>query len=198
MIPLLMALLAAGAAQWPVPFEANGRWGYRSATGAVLIPPRFVMAQEFSPEGIAAVVDERGWAYIDAKGKLIVRPYVFDNGPDYFEQDLARFVDNGKIGFMDRRARIVIPAKFDFALPFSEDRAAVCSGCKEAAEGEHKIRRGGKWGFIDRTGRLVIPFRYDEVERFSGGKARVRSGGGWRVIGQDGALQQEPAPVRRD
>jgi rRNA maturation protein Nop10 len=186
----------------PTPFESNGKWGYRDSRGVVTISPRFAVATDFSPEGIAAVVDEKGWAIIDARGKLLLRPFEFDNGPDPFQENLARYVEAGKVGFFNRRARVVIPPRFDFAAPFSEGRAAYCAGCKEVRQGEHRVRTGGKWGFLDPTGKTAIPARYDEVEPFQNGRARVRVGGSWQSVGKDGALvKDEPigiATMERD
>lgn len=182
----LAPLLLAGvllASELPVPFEQDGKWGYRNARG-IVVPPRLQQARPFSPEGIAAVVDDQGWAYIDATGKLLVRPYVFDNGPDYFRQGLARFTGAGKFGFFDRRGRVAIPAKFDFAAPFSEGLAAVCEGCKEVRLGEHSVRQGGRWGFIDRSGALVIPARFEEARQFENGRAKVKLNGRWQSIGK--------------
>jgi hypothetical protein len=167
-------------------FERGGKWGYRDSSGRTVIAPRYQAAQEFSPEGIAAVVDEHGWAYIDQAGKLLIRPLVFDNGPDYFQESLARFRRDGKVGFFDRRGRVVIEARYSFALPFSEGRAAVCDGCVEVSEGEHRTLRGGRWGFIDRDGRLVVPLEFEAAESFEKGKARVRAGGRWLSILKDG------------
>ncbi len=155
-------------------FEDNAKWGYRDDRGVVVIPPRFEIAQEFS-NGIAAVVDGEGWAYINTHGEVLVRPLVVDNGPDYFNEGLARFQLQGKIGFFDSAGRIVIAAKFDFVWPFSEGLAGFCEGCKEVrVNDEHSALRGGKWGFIDRNGHPVIPARFDEVESFRSGRARVK------------------------
>ena len=184
--PLLCGALAWGAAA-PRPFEAQGKWGYQDGQGKTVIPPRYEVAQPFLPEGIAAVVDASGWAYIDAQGRVVIRPFVFDNGPDYFRQGLARFVAGGKFGFFDRRGRVVIAARFDFALPFSEGLAAVCLGCREVAEGEHKAMRGGQWGFVNRQGELVIAARFQEAESFEKGRARVKVGGQWGYINPRGA-----------
>lgn len=170
----------------PVPFEQGGKWGYRDMHGVVVIPPRFELAKPFSREGLAAVVDDQGWAYIDAAGKLVLRPYIFDNGPDYFREDLARFTEAGKYGFFDRRGRVAIPPRFDFAAPFSSGLAAVCEGCKEVARGEHRVVQGGAWGFIDRSGALVIPARFEEVRPFLRGRAKVKLNGRWQSIGKDG------------
>lgn len=185
----IAALVAVSAAvAQPTPFEKDGKWGYRGSRGAVVIAPRYEVAQPFSAQGIAAVVDANGWAYIDRQGAILIRPFVLDNGPDYFSEDLARFVEGGKIGFFDRGARVVIQPRFDFALPFSEGLAVVCYGCAETADGEHRRRTGGKWGYIDRSGRIAIPARYEAAEPFANRKARVRMAGKWRAIRRDGSL----------
>jgi hypothetical protein len=115
------------------------------------------MAKAFSPEGIAAVVDEEGWAYIDRSGRIVIRPFVFDNGPDYFAEGLA----------------------------------AVCDGCREVAEGEHRGVKGGRWGFINRAGNLVIPLQFEEAGRFKKGRAHVKLGGHWKYVDQNGAVMSE-------
>jgi hypothetical protein len=181
---LLTAFLLALALL--VPFEKDGRWGYRDKGGKVMIQPSYEIAQEFSAEGIAAVVDGEGWAYIDTAGRVLVRPLVVDNGPDYFHEGLARFRRQGKVGFFDRRGNVVIPPGFDFAMPFFEGRAAVCEGCSEVEDGEHRSVKGGKWGFIDRTGRLAIPLQFAAAGNFKQGRARVLAGAKWQHIDRDG------------
>jgi len=73
---------------------------------------------------------------INEKGETVIRPFVVDNGPDYFEDGLARFRIDNKFGFFDRTGKIIIGAQFDFAFPFHEGLAAICAGCKEEPEGE--------------------------------------------------------------
>jgi hypothetical protein len=189
---LLLAVSSAMAlAQFPVPFERNELWGYRAANGKVVIAPRFVLAGKFSRHGIAAVAGKGGWAYIDVTGRTVIKPFVFDNGPDPFKQDLARFRANAKFGFFDRRGGVAIVARFDFARPFAQDRAAVCSGCKAQKQGGHTMMVGGKWGFIDKSGMLAVPFIYQAAEDFTANGARVRSNGKWLLIDRAGR------PVRK-
>jgi len=156
-IGLTLCLLAFTGAAAPVPFEQDGQWGYRDAQGTVVIAPRYLIADPFSPEGIAAVADEKGWAYIDRTGKILVHPFLFDNGPDEFQEGLARCVADGKVGYFDKHGRIVIPPRFSFAEPFSDGRAKVCFGCREVKDGEHSRYTGGRWAWIDRQGREVEP-----------------------------------------
>ena len=175
------------------PFEADGKWGYKDVQGKVVIEPRFVLAQEFSPRGIAAVVDETGWAYIDARGNAVIRPWVVDNGPDYFSEGMARFTVNRKFGFFDESGKVIIKPRFDFAFPFSERRAAVCEGCREEAAGEHRVVTGGKWGFINQKGAIVVPLKFERAENFQVGKARVKLGGQWRYVDGKGKLIEQPS-----
>lgn len=134
------------------PFEQNGLWGYRDSQNRIVIPPRYRVANEFSDCGLAAVVDAEGWVYIDTGGRAVIRPFVFDNGPDYFQEGLARFVKNGKFGFFDRTGKVVIPARYDFAYPFDRGKAKVGRGCKILSAGEHQKVEGGVWEEIDQSG----------------------------------------------
>ncbi len=173
---------------YPVPYKASGKWGYRDSGGRIVVSPRFEIALEFSAEGLAAVVDGQGWAYIDPTGRVVIRPFVVDNGPDYFEEGLARFRADGKIGFFNKSGRVVIQAKYAFARPFSGGLAAVCDSCKEVREAEHTVVAGGKWGFINTRGALVIPFQFEDVMGFENGKAKVKASGSWKYIDEKGAV----------
>jgi len=127
----------------PVPFEQAGKdgqfWGYRTSDGIVSISPRYHIANAFLPEGTATVVDDVGWAVIDLKGHVLLRPFVVDNAPDDFNEGLARFSESGKLGFFSRAGRIVIPARYDGARHFSDGLAPVCIGCRVERNGEHHI-----------------------------------------------------------
>ncbi|HTF05156.1 MAG TPA: WG repeat-containing protein, partial [Bacteroidia bacterium] len=70
-------------------------------------------------------------------------------------------------GYTDVNGKVVIPAKFDFALPFSNGRAYV--------------RYRGKWGVIDKTGKWIFApvmdlpwYMSSEVDLFMRGVTRDR------------------------
>jgi len=173
---------------FPAPFKHGEKWGYRDSDGRTVIAPQFEVALEFSAEGIAGVVDSQGWAYIDPTGRVLVRPVVVDNGPDYFSEGLARFRAGGKVGFFNGKGKVVIQAKYAFARPFAEGLAAVCDSCKEIREGEHTVVAGGKWGFIDTRGSLVIPLQFEDATSFENGKARVKEAGYWKYVDKKGVV----------
>lgn len=136
-------------------FEKDNLFGYQDKNGNTVIKPIFQLAMDFNKKGVAFVATKDGWFCIDSKGKQLLKPFIFDNGPDYFEDGFARFEENGKIGFFDEACQKVIPADFDFAYPFQSGFAKVCNGCKTTKVGEHSMISGGKYGKINRKGQLV-------------------------------------------
>ncbi|WP_211204030.1 WG repeat-containing protein [Chloroherpeton thalassium] len=158
-------------------FESDGLWGFISNTDSIQIPPTYLFAQDFLPTGIAAVLDSSGWFYIDTLGNRLLAPYIFDNGPDYFSENLARFVVDGKVGFFNQQGKIVISAQFDFATPFLNGVAKVSQGCEFIKTGEHTEVTGGKWGIIDTSGNFLLPIQFDrnKINEQSLRKANARS-----------------------
>lgn len=148
----------------------NNLMGLKDRKGNVVVPARYKMVDSCNKFGICDVwINDGGqtWCKINKYGKILRNSYLFDNGPDYFVAGLSRYVENGKLGFIDHKADAVIPARFDWASPFFFDApvAVVCQGCKAAPDhGKgccHSEIKGGKWGAIDRTGKIVIPLEFD-------------------------------------
>lgn len=111
----------------------------------------------YNTAGVAHIVTPKGWVAIDKNKKVLYTPYVIDNGPDYYSEGLMRYIENGKVGFVDEAGKIVIPAQFTMAFPFENSRARVCQGCETREDGEHSYvdPKTGKWGKIDRHGKAV-------------------------------------------
>lgn len=168
------------------PFEGeDGRWGYRTAAGEVVIAAKYGVAMPFV-DAVAGVAADEGWIFIDRTGKELARAFVFDNAADDFVEGRARIVDGEKHGFLASTGEVVVPPTWSFVEAFSGGYAAVCEGCKREQAGEHYMMTGGKWGYVDAAGKLVIPPRFDEAGPFVDGRATVKEGGRERVIGPDG------------
>jgi hypothetical protein len=199
--PTDAASMQPGEDAMAIPFsvmDGTGElWGYRKADGSVVIRPRFKMAFEFVAEGSAAVVDTDGWAIINRRGEVLLRPFAVDNAPDAFSEGLARFVKDGKIGFFDRAAHIVIPARYDAARRFSEGLAPVCSGCRKEKHNEHTAWVGGRWGYADRSGKMVVPPRFENAQLFEDGRAHVTIGGQSMWIDHEGRPAARHLPPTR-
>lgn len=76
------------------------------------------------------------------KGQFLYYAQFFDNGSDYFVEGLRRYVNNKKIGFVNKLGEKKIAAQWDFATPFNYGYATVYAGGwkKKLLEGgEHWI-----------------------------------------------------------
>ena len=152
-----------------------GFWGFKDTSGQIIIPAEYssVFEDSFSND-ITFVVkkadgeqdDKNGIITIDRQNKFVLKPFIFDNGPDYLQEGVFRFVENGKMGFADKNGKKVIPAKYTFVDAFQEGFAAFCEGCKKENMGEHWRMVGGKWGFMDKNGKEILAAEYDEVSNF--------------------------------
>ena len=176
------------ASPWTA-YEKNDLWGFKNGKGDVVVEPKYVMAQDFNRGGIAPVVKDGDWVYIDGNENVLVKPLVVDNAPDAFGWMYARFVEDGKIGFFDESGRVVIDPQFDFAFPFCEGLAVFCEECEELPGGERKEVKGGRWGVIDEKGDVVIPPRFEDVKPpycFDDNRIEVKLDGEWITIDSDG------------
>lgn len=140
--------------------------GAAQAEGYTLvIPPRYDNASGFS-EGLAPIMLDKKWGFIDTAGNEVVPPKYDD--AENFSEGLAKVglgdYKTGKYGFIDKAGSEVVPLRYDNAVSFDHGLAAVMLD--------------GKWGFIDQTGQEVAPCKYYTVCAFSDGLARVGMGDG--------------------
>jgi hypothetical protein len=99
--------------------------GYKDKFGKIRIQAQFPLVYTDTFYKMAIVLQNREWVGIDQNQNTILKPFIFDNGPDYIEEGLFRFVENEKIGFADTDGRKVISAKYDFSTPFENSRLPV-------------------------------------------------------------------------
>jgi hypothetical protein len=147
-----------------VPISIKGKWGFMDRTGKLTIEPQFEDGENFS-EGLAPVKvkGETVWCPANSSGDRSGATMMY--------------------GYIDKTGKIVIPAVFNSAEPFSEGVAAV-SKCDEAY-------------FIDKTGKSVITGNFTYTSSFSGGLARVetltKDGFLWGYVDKTGKMVWGPA-----
>ena len=121
----------------------------------------------FNPDRLRDFAFKRGlsqvniggqWYYVRQDGAMM-RVMGYDNWIEPFQGGRARSELRGKIGYVDRRFRLVLTRIYDGAYPFEHGRAMVCFGCKLISDGEHGYFSGGSWACIDRRGRELGPRR---------------------------------------
>ena len=72
-------------------------------------------------------------------GQYLYSPIAYDNGCDYWQEGMRRYVENGRVGFVRRDGSRATPAQWDFATPFEHGYATVYRGSwqKEWTDDEH-------------------------------------------------------------
>lgn len=126
----------------------------QNADGTIRLAPAHLRRLDFDRSGLAAVHAGDSFHYVRRDGRS-APVMTMDNGAEAFAYGRARSRLGGKIGYIDRSLRLVIPRRYDGAMPFEQDVAEVCTGCTPASDGEHGWYEGGHWQRLDRNGREV-------------------------------------------
>jgi len=154
-----------------------GLFGFVDRTGALAIEAQFYGVGSFK-EGLARA-SPAGHCYVNTR-----------EGPAPIAMPWVRFSTLGgggwsaglgtvcPVGFIDLSGEFKIGPRFEAALDFAEDRAAI-------------LTHGG-WGFIDRDGNVVVEPRYVQVRSFREGLAAVELDEKWGFIDANGQVVIEP------
>jgi hypothetical protein len=168
------------------------KYGLINRQGNIILPVKFDSINRLS-DSFYAIKQNDYWSWVHIQKDIITnqtKPIYFDDLA-YFEhniidydnnrgiytkyeddresvEELEVYSQNGKYGFMNLYGDIIIPMKYDFALPFSGGYAVV--------------KKDFKWGFIDRHGNEVVPLQYDYVSSFHNGYAKVQLNEKWNYI----------------
>ncbi len=93
---------------------------------------------------------------IDRNQNVLFDLVLFDNGPDYFNDNLTRVLRNGKMGYANKFGQVVIPCKYDFAKCFENGKAEVTFKAKEYIDlEEHSRVESDEWFLIDKQGNKI-------------------------------------------
>jgi hypothetical protein len=152
----------------------DGMVGVKNSKGKIIIPATYgqmtleegalkkpivkEMIHFWIPSDSIAGYNNTFGIYFNRNGKELVRPYSFDNGPDYLNEGLFRFVENNKIGFANRFGQKTIQAQYDFIAPFNLGTSLFCNNCyfNYKKDPEHPPLEGGTYGFINKEGKVLI------------------------------------------
>ena len=72
------------------------------------------------------------------------------------EGDILVFVKDGKLGYIDKDYKILIPAEYTAALPYGFG----------SLSGVATVEKNGKWGLVDKTNHVILPFEYESIIRY--------------------------------
>lgn len=167
--------------EFPISVQsADGKWGYVTANGAVVIKPTLQQARSFTEEGIARYQKDEKWGFIRQDGSYLSPP----------KYDAASYFSNGfaavKVGdfwtYIDTSGKQVFDQKFVVAGAFSSGEIAAV-----ATSSSKKI------GLINRQGDWVVKPVFKEVRSFSkSGHIGVRVGDVWGIVDSAGKWIVKP------
>lgn len=152
-----------------------------------------VRAEEFRQlfafnEGLAVVqTTSEEWLVIDEQGTVVLSLSKLNMSGSVFSEGLmAVGTSNRKLGFIDITGKMVIPANYYYAKPFSEGLAVVSippTGYDMKA----------KYGYIRRNGEFAVEPQYDNAMSFHEERTFVHQGSGWFLIDQSGRFVSSQA-----
>jgi len=130
--------------------KKNGKVGYIDKKGNVVIPFEYDSPTQTFHDDVVAVFKGDDVIYMDPKGKELFRTKSFgrfheglcSNREDVGEDKI------GKLGFIDKTGKVVVPFAYDYTGDFSD---GMCWVTKE----------DGNIGFINKKGELVVPCQYE-------------------------------------
>ena len=167
---------------YPTPFclykdQQPQRCGYVNKNGTAL-PQIWEGAYEFSRNGLAVVVKNKKYGYINKDG-IVVIPIQYEAAYQFSDNGLAMFLSGRKFGFINSDGQVVIQPQFDTSSGFSNNLAMVVLN--------------GKAGFIDKNGKFVIPPQYEGANDFApNGLAAVVLNGKFGYINTRGEMVIAP------
>ena len=87
--------------------------------------------------------------------------------------------ESGKCGYKDEQGNIVIPYKYDFISPFTDENVAL-------------VRIDDMFGMVDKSGQEVIPTAYSQIIPTTGGYYLLRINNKYGLASPQGQLVYEP------
>ena len=120
------------------------------------------------------------WNAIDINGNILFEIPDEDYNvpsPAYLSENRIRFIENGKVGFRNRKGKIIIPPKFEYAEQFHNGKSVIGEKCvyiEEKAESANNVNyekhyktECQKFGIINKRGDILKfgNFSYQQIHQ---------------------------------
>jgi len=140
--------------------QKNNKYGYIDIHENIIIPIIYDKLGIFSEDNdlIYARKDQK-YFFLNDKGEMVLGPYDFS--VDCFSKSgLARIEKKGKIGFINKKGKIVIPPKYEYVIYNSIDTFVVLGiNVPIKKTNSHNI----KWGIFNNKGKALTGFIFDSI-----------------------------------
>lgn len=169
----LLALLFNAKAQDLIPYNSEGKIGFKDTTGKVVINANHKYPDDFYDGLLAARIDKK-YGYIDTTGKTVI-PFLYDQATTFYK-GFAVVQINNAVFIIDKKGKEIKKLKYN-SIVISKDDVAI-------------VKLNGKIGTIVKsTGKELIPPIYDGTSRFNKDFVlAVRLGEKWGIISRVGEV----------
>ncbi len=175
--------------------DENGKWGYLDTNGEIVIKAQYDLVLPFE-NGLAIVQANEKDGLIDNKGNEIVSPkyealtkvkknlYAFNVGGRNFHG-----IQGGKWGFIDESGKEIIPAKYNKAIVYGENKSDfIRVATNERVKDKEGTFELSKWGVVDVNTNQIIPCIYTSISDFENGIASFSIGEGYNNTEKYGVI----------
>lgn len=155
-------------------FEKNGKWGYVSTSGEVIVNAKYDMAYDFS-EGLAAVKLGDKWGYIDTKGNVVIQ-MKYDKARS-FSDGMAAVCVKDQWQYITTRDKVIeLPTyiSYDGAVRYFENGYAFIGSTYDYEYNMYTINKNGE--IVSYGKQLYFAEGIAAVRRSSGDKYNLYSG----------------------
>lgn len=152
-------------------FEVNSKFGYKDATGKIVIAAKYDAVSDFI-DNIAAVTINKKSGIIDKKGNELTK-LIYDSFTPELNHSIIWVTIDKKIGLINFQGKELSKIQFDEIKYFYDQKLAP-------------VRKGELWGFIDAFGKEIVPFKYTYAHNFSNERAWISNNNGIGFIDEQG------------
>ena len=149
----------------------DGKTGAINLKGETILPIEYEEVRILSDKLVVISNDETDYKLVDIVTGNVLSDFDYDDW-GIFNEGLMDVHKEGKVGFLDEKGNLAIPAIYDLASKF--------------VKGVARVSKNNKDGVIDATGRIILPVNYDKICDFSEGLAFVTEGNNNYVINNKG------------
>ena len=174
--------------------KIGDKYGFIDKSGKLVIAAMFDLPAYFK-DGKASVQFNHLSMVIDKNNKPLLTTKV--QGLSQFYEGLARFEDQDKIGFMNEKGDIKIPATYEVSTERAKQWMIFSEGLSQFEVRIHPSNAPdgsfvSRFGYLNKIGKIVIPATFSYAGPFKNGIAVVMQNGKYGYIKKDGKFLIPP------